>query len=219
MVDASNHAVGAALHQRRGNVWKPLGFYSCKLSDRERKYSTYDRELLAIYLGVKNFKDWIEGRDLIVYTDQKPLTYAFKQEMNKATPRQQRQLNYISEYTTNLVHVSGADNHVADALSRIEAINMPSTIDYRDLASKQVEDPEITKWKEANPEVKEVFFPSLNLLLLCQHQEPGVRTCVPKEYRRVVFDKIYGLCHLGVRSTKLQLLQHFVWPGVNKNVA
>lgn len=56
MCDASDTAVGAVLNQRNNNSWEPLGFYSKKLSPAQVKYSTYDRELLAIsYLAIRYF--------------------------------------------------------------------------------------------------------------------------------------------------------------------
>ena len=43
MTDASDSVVGAALHQIRGDDPEPLAFISKKLSDTQRRYSTYDR--------------------------------------------------------------------------------------------------------------------------------------------------------------------------------
>ncbi|CAH4034437.1 unnamed protein product [Pieris brassicae] len=57
MTDASNSCVGAVLQQYVDNKWKPLGYFSQKNSDAQTKYSTYDRELLAIYLAIRHFKD------------------------------------------------------------------------------------------------------------------------------------------------------------------
>jgi len=53
-VDASNYAVGAALHQLNNGSMEPLGFYSKRMTDTQKKYSTYHRELLAIYQAVKD---------------------------------------------------------------------------------------------------------------------------------------------------------------------
>ncbi|GFW10559.1 uncharacterized protein TNCV_893541 [Trichonephila clavipes] len=113
-------------------------FYSKKLTETQTRYSTYDRELLGIYLSV-NFKHLLEGNDFVIYTDHKPLTFAFKQKNEKASPRQQRQL-YISEFSCNIQHVLGKDNVVADALSRIHSISK-STL--RKLQKKQTTDEEL----------------------------------------------------------------------------
>ena len=42
--------------------------------------------------------------------------YAFSQRPEKASPRQLRQLSYIPQFTTELMHVKGEENVVADAL-------------------------------------------------------------------------------------------------------
>ena len=52
--DASDAAVGAVLSQGTHN--SPLGFYSEKLSEAEKKYSAFDKELLALYLSIKHFR-------------------------------------------------------------------------------------------------------------------------------------------------------------------
>ena len=48
-VDASESAVGAELSQRgKDRAWNPIAYYSHTLTSAERKYSSFDRELLAI---------------------------------------------------------------------------------------------------------------------------------------------------------------------------
>ena len=47
-VDASSTAIGGVLQQHNGSGWKPLSFFSRRLSDTEVKYSVFGRELLAI---------------------------------------------------------------------------------------------------------------------------------------------------------------------------
>lgn len=75
--DASDCAVGAALQQYEESEWKPLAFFSKKLNSAQKVYSTYDRELLGVYLAVKQFKDLLQGRDFVIYTDHKPLNLCF----------------------------------------------------------------------------------------------------------------------------------------------
>ncbi|XP_025158061.1 uncharacterized protein LOC112589349 [Harpegnathos saltator] len=55
-------AIGAALKQFEDGSWRPTGFFSRKLSDAEQRYSTYDRELLAIFASIKYFQRILEGR-------------------------------------------------------------------------------------------------------------------------------------------------------------
>ena len=76
-VDASSVAVGAALEQLVDDSRQPLAFFSKALRPAEKKYSTFDRELLAVYLAVRHFRYYLEGRDFTVFTDHKPLMFAF----------------------------------------------------------------------------------------------------------------------------------------------
>ena len=91
-VDASYVAVGAVLEQLVDGVWKPLAFFSRQLHPPERKYSAFDRELLALYLAVRHFCYFLEARSSIAYADHKPLTLAFAKVSDLWSPRQQRHL-------------------------------------------------------------------------------------------------------------------------------
>lgn len=77
MVYASDIAIGAVLNAQTSIGCQPLAFFSHKLSPTEQKYSTYDRELLAIYSAVKYFRHCLEGTNFIIFTDHRPLTYLF----------------------------------------------------------------------------------------------------------------------------------------------
>ncbi|GFY70888.1 retrovirus-related Pol polyprotein from transposon 297 [Trichonephila inaurata madagascariensis] len=83
VVDSSDTAVGAALHQQTSEGWQPLAFFSKTLSPVQRRYSAYDRELLAAYMAIKYFRPMVEGRVFTLFTDHKPLVYAFKQEKGR----------------------------------------------------------------------------------------------------------------------------------------
>ena len=46
-MDASDFSVGAVVEQLKDKEWPSLGFFSKKLTESNRKYSTYDKKLLA----------------------------------------------------------------------------------------------------------------------------------------------------------------------------
>lgn len=137
--DASDIAMGAHLDQYVNKQWEPLGFFSRKYTPAQlnSKYSAYSRELMGIKEGIRFFKDQLEGRDFVIFTDQKPLTYAFTKNHSDELPKTRRDLDYIAQFTTNIQHISGKDNVVADALSRIEGIQL---LDYTELADAQKSD-------------------------------------------------------------------------------
>jgi hypothetical protein len=119
-VDASSTHVGAGLHQRRPGsvVWEPLGFFSKKLDPAQTRYSAFDRELLACASGIRHFRYMLEGRKFTIFTDHKPLTFAISRVSDPWTARQSRQLSYVAEYTSDIRHIAGVNNVVADTLSR-----------------------------------------------------------------------------------------------------
>lgn len=55
------------------------------------------------------------------------------QKPDKASPRQLRQLSFISQFVNHIKHVAGKNNIAADTLSRIEAINMPVIVSTQDI--------------------------------------------------------------------------------------
>ena len=62
----------------------------------------------------------MEGRNFTVFTDHKPIIAALKKSSDSVSGRQSRQLATITEATTDVRHVAGKDNVVADALSRTD---------------------------------------------------------------------------------------------------
>ncbi|GBM92764.1 hypothetical protein AVEN_73949-1 [Araneus ventricosus] len=90
----------------------------------------------------------LEGREFQIYTDQKPLIYDFKQNPDKCSPRHLRHLDFISQYSTDIRHVQGSQNIVADALSRIEvdSITKSPILNFKEFARAQKDDSDIQKY-------------------------------------------------------------------------
>jgi cleavage and polyadenylation specificity factor subunit 1 len=138
---ASTTAMGAVLQQRVQCVWQPLTFFSRKLSPVQQKYSAYDRELHAIYEAVRYFRHMLEAQHFTILTDHKPLTFTFHQKRGKCSPRQFNNLDIISQFTTDIHHISRQDIIIANTLSRVEVITAPVTHDA--LAAAQANDEEL----------------------------------------------------------------------------
>lgn len=120
--DASKMAVGAVLEQTTENGERePLGFFSKKLDERQMNWPAYDLELFAVYSAVEHFETMVEGRDLTIVTDHRPLTYLFTTKKKCKIERRSRYAEYIAQFSTKIVHVAGIANVIADALSRPQA--------------------------------------------------------------------------------------------------
>ena len=224
MTDASNTAVGAVLQQHINDTWTPIAFFSRTLKPAETRYSTFDRELLAVYLAIKHFRHFIEGRQFHIYTDHQPLIYALNSNSDKYTPRQLRHLDFISQFTSDITHVSGTDNCVADALSRIEANSLhqstPVVIDFKAIAEAQQTDPEATELQSTSTslQLQSLPVPTSNLILLCDMSTGVPRPYVPQQFRKTVFDSLHSLSHPSIRATQRLITARYVWPNINQDV-
>ena len=110
--------VGMVFLQLVHESWAPLAFFSKKLSSAESSYSVFDHKLLSAYSTVRHFCFLLEGRDFTLFTNHKPLTHSLFRVSLTWSAWQQQQLSFISEFISNLVHLPGSQNVVADALSR-----------------------------------------------------------------------------------------------------
>ena len=219
--DASNIAIGATLSQYNKEDWEPLAFFSRKLTKTQSNYSTFDRELLAIYLAIRHFRHFLEGREFIVYTDHKPLTFVLSKKTDMWSARQQRQVSFISEFTSNISHISGPTNVTADALSRVTINAIECDVyDFRRFALSQKNDPTIRSYK-TNPKslvIKSLPFGPQPINILCDVSNGKPRPIVPTEWATKIFDQCHNLSHPSIRSTTKMINQRFVWEGMNKDI-
>ena len=221
MTDASNTAVGSVLQQHINGIWHPISFFSKRLQPAEAKYSTFSRELLAIYLSIRHFRHYLEGRDFYILTDHKPLTHALSSSPDRYSPRETRQLDFISQFTSDIRHVQGQQNPVADALSRIDinAIHTPTIIDFALLAEAQKNDKDLqTLETSSSLRLKALPLACSAGTIICDVSNASPRPYVPPSFRRAVFDSLHCLSHPGIRATQKLITERFVWPNINKDV-
>uniref|UniRef100_A0ABD2XB60 RNA-directed DNA polymerase n=1 Tax=Trichogramma kaykai TaxID=54128 RepID=A0ABD2XB60_9HYME len=216
--DASDTAIGAALNQQReSGVWVPLGFFSRKLSPTEQRYSTYDRELLAIYASIKHFQRILEGRSFRILTDHKPLSYALEQRTDKHSPRQARQLDFIAQFDTVIQHTPGEDNAVADALSRVDSIAMPTVVTTKELSEEQKNDPQLPHVRN-NKKIKTHRITLDDNELIVVERDGVLRPYIPVALRRAIFDSVHRLSHPSGRATAKRIELSYFWPSLRKDV-
>jgi cleavage and polyadenylation specificity factor subunit 1 len=230
MVDASDLHVGGVLQQRTspGAAWQPLGFFSAKLTPAESRYSAFDRELLACVACIKHFRFLLEGRRWTLFTDHKPLTFALGKVSDPWTARQARHLSYVAEYTSDIRHVAGKDNVVADMLSRpptalpspvIPVCAVPASsqrLDYAAIAAEQRTCPSVEAARTSSLKLELVRFGDVRVLCDTSLVEP--RPLIPLPSRRKVFSAFHDLAHLGARATRRTLAARVVWVGMARQI-
>ena len=124
VTDASNIATGAALMQDFGKGWQPIAYDSSKLNPAQRNYSTYDRELLAIYRAVTKWRHYLLSHYFEVLTDHATLKHLITQPELKNS-RRIRWISDLQEYDFDVLYSPGRTNP-ADPLSRLLYLDMVS---------------------------------------------------------------------------------------------
>ena len=114
--DASTVGIGAFLFQRspKDNSVEPVQFISKALSPAASRWSTMEIELYAIYYSIITLESRLLGHHFHLLTDHRNLTFLAR----SPTPKISRWNLRLQEYSFDVIHVPGADNVVADALSR-----------------------------------------------------------------------------------------------------
>ena len=151
----------------------------------------------------------------MIFTDHKPLTFALKSSSDRYSPREIRQLDYISQFTADIRHISGRDNVVADALSRITSVGTLPSIDLEQMASlQQAENHPV----DTSLKLQRLPLPTSDGSILCDVSQSVPRPLVPDPMRKLVFEALHGLSHPGTRATLKLIGERFVWPSMNKDV-
>ena len=114
--DASDLGIGAILLQEHDGTLFPVAYASRKLLNRERAYSSIEKECLALVWGVQKYQTYLYGKPFIVETDHQPLT--FMQKAKVANARIMRWALALQPYRLRIVAIKGTDNVGADFLSR-----------------------------------------------------------------------------------------------------
>ena len=149
-----------------------------------------------------------------MFTDHKPLTFALDSSTDHS-PRQTRHLSFIAKFTSDIRHVKGAVNVVADTLSRpsVSAVDSPiPSVDLAALAAAQ--DPEETS--SSSLQVESIQWNGVSLL--CDTSLGVVRPIIPPQFRRQVFQALHQLSHPGPKPSTRLVLDRFVWPGMKRDI-
>ncbi|CAC5399405.1 unnamed protein product [Mytilus coruscus] len=123
--DASDESIGACLTQpcdENEEVLygvkneKPIYFLSHKLSDTQKRWSTIEKEAYSIHYALQKLDHYLHNATFTIKTDHKPLQYLLSS--NFSNRKIQLWALCISSYNCKIEWLSGAENTIADYLSR-----------------------------------------------------------------------------------------------------
>lgn len=206
------------LQQVHGEILEPVVFFSKKLDDTQKRYSTFDRELLAIFLAVKHFRHFIEGRECTIFTDHRPNTRAIFSKSEKSA-RQQTHFEYISQFTMDTRYIEGVKNVVAVTLSRADICSLSGNFDLRSIAEAEQNDDELkclqSSTESSGFHLELIKIPVEDIGIWCETSTMTNRTYLPESLRRPVYSKIHNLSHPGIRATRKLVCAKYFWPRMN----
>ena len=114
--DASNVGVGAVLLQFRGDQLHPCMYVSRKLYSREQRYSTIEKECLAIIFALSKLSRYLIGTRFFIMTDHKALQF-----LRSAKTKNSRIFRWaltLEQFNYEIKHLPAGQNQLADFLSR-----------------------------------------------------------------------------------------------------
>ncbi|GFX40615.1 transposon Tf2-11 polyprotein [Trichonephila clavipes] len=195
-VDASDYAIGGALHQVVDSELQPLAFFSRKLHLKSLTVPTTVNSLLSTRLS--------DTFDI-----------CWKLEISQCLLTTSPSLMLLGKKVTR------SDNIAADVLSRVSAITFPSQIDYDCIAETQQTDQELHTLIASGTslELKKVTFPNSSTEIMCDLSTGTARPYIPKQHRQDVFSAMHNLSHPGIRRSVHLMKQRFVWPSISSDVA
>ena len=225
--DASNVAVGGALEEVVDGEPRPIAFFSRKLTPLEQNASTFTRELLAIYLCVRKFEYFLKGERFQIFTDHKAILGAMeKSSLDRAIPKEGRMLQYLSQFDAEFFHITGADNLLADILSRpvlsvFEKDKLSPTVStslLEQIKTEQLQCEELRKYVK-NPSASSSIKLQLMNNVYVEKIKNTIRPFVPKTLRYQVFENLHSLRHGGVKATWNMIRTRYVWPKMRRDIA
>jgi hypothetical protein len=229
ITDASDYAIGGALMQIHNNKEYPIRYWSRTLQPAERNYSTTDKEALAVVQCFKQFRCYLLGAKVILFTDHQALKYVLTAQ--RPTGRIARWITTLLEYDYEIRHRPGSKNLLADSLSRDPSL--------RAVIVDLTQDPDIDdilfdvkKYHEGKGELKHIPLKRARRILhiatttylkdgeLYKRRANGhsVRVILSHNARRQALTEAHnGLAHMGEKTTWDVISNTAWWPDARKD--
>ena len=236
--DASLDHIGGVLMQESDGKMKAVGYFSKKLKPVEQRYSTTDREALAVIQTCRRFHHFLWGVPFTVHTDHQPLVSVFKKKTK--SPRMNRWILEMREYRFKVVYQPGRSNYVADQLSRpVRAVFHNNVDNYLGLSKEEFKEKQLgeNRWAELIAYLEGGGIPRKKLPRAQIHQfmmyegllylsadkhdnSIQMKLVVPQELRKKALqfghENLSG--HLGRKKTIDSLEMYFYWPSLRSDV-
>lgn len=219
--DASDVGIGAVLFQTIDGFEHPIAYASRTLTKQERKYSVTERECLAVLFGVEHFRAYVEGTpNLTVFTDHASLLWLH--HLKEPTGRLARWCLRLSQFSFEIKHRKGANNIVADFLSRhVSSLSLSELQPdewYKDMLSKVTKNPTVyPDFRVDNGILYKHVRPCHNIT---SNLSPW-KMVVPTPNRTQILHQCHDdptAAHLGFAKTLARVAEFYYWPKMRKTI-
>jgi hypothetical protein len=207
--DASRDGYGAMLVQRDDvdGKFHPVYYMSRKTTDAEKKYSSYELEVLAIIEALKKFRTYLLGIKFKIKTDCSAFTMTMKKK--DLVTRVARWALLLEEFDYVLEHRPGNSMKHCDALSRNPIVMSIKNAFLEKLSLAQQNDAHlkvITEVLKIKPYKNFVFEKSL----LYKDEDGTKLLVIPEKMEEEIIKSAHENGHFSVRKTK-ELVQREYW--------
>ena len=122
---------------------------------------------------------------------------------------------------TEIRHIEGQANKVANALSCRVLVLQQSPIDLKALALAQDQDENLHQLATSltSLQLEQVPIPCTSKTLLCDVSQGRPHPLVPSSMHRAIFDNLHSLFHPGIKASHHLVSERCVWPNMKRNIA
>ena len=239
--DASDLGVGAVLSQQQKGKEVPIAFASSTLNSSQRNYSASEREAWACVWALEHWEKYLLGRPFTLQTDHSALkTLLTSRASRRESSKFPRWLDRLLTFDFKPEYIKGAENKVADALSRLvtrakelgvstEQGDLLKTISLNTCAAETAKDPLLSKLKtfmeKGWPRQGKVETEAIPYFKMRQElswdrgclRRTGGRIVLPATLRKEVLEKAHE-GHPGMVRLKRLIRKTWFWPRMGKDV-
>lgn len=219
--DASDTGLGAVLIQEEKGIPKVVMYASRSLNSAEMKYSTTERECLAVVWGIRKMRAFLEGYHFTVITDHQALKWL--NTIQNPTGRLARWALELQQYSFEIEYRSGSQNKIADELSR-------STVCTIKEQEKNWYEKKLNECRTNADQCENYRIEGDQLYRKITSASYGIKLaddtewklCVPPSKKREILIENHdnpSAGHGGTAKTLNRIAQRYYWPGMYRDTA
>lgn len=240
--DASITGYGAALYQLTSFGEKQLIYLTSGVfAERINTRTTYECELDGSYLAVRKLKKFLEGNPTILFTDNSQLVSRLLKPSIDLSVSEIKKLSTIVQYVTEVKHLPGTANGLADYLSRepgaksnlvkkqinfisarVNNLYLGCTLDLSRLLLEQSKDPVIVNALQTDSTVFRKLVrlsPNQSSLAVFKRTKLNKEVLmVPQAQIEIVILAYHNVFHPGYKATLNHIAQKFYFAKMREHV-